>query len=176
MNRNKVTVVNTYDKELGVCDKLKAHQNPILHRAFSVFLIDGNKMLLQKRALNKYHCGGLWTNACCSHPVGNVIRSAKERLNEELNINCEIKEIFNFIYYAEFKNGLFEYEFDHTFLGFYPSNKQINYNKNEISKIEWIEFEKLQDLVCKKPQIFTPWFLHACPRVLDFCRNNLDLI
>ena len=103
-------------------EKMEAHKKGLLHRAFSVFIFNGKgEMLLQQRALNKYHSGGLWTNACCSHPMpGEKTEDAADRrLKEELGFETPLEKIFDFVYKAEFDNGLTEYEFDHVFAGEY---------------------------------------------------------
>ena len=126
---NKVVVVNYEDKDIKVMDKMEAHIKPILHRAFSVFLYNGSKVLLQKRALDKYHSGGLIANTCCSHPQKDedIIENAKERLFEELNIKTSsLREIGTFVYYNEFNPNLYEYEFDHILVGEFNGSYEAN--------------------------------------------------
>lgn len=171
METLKVTTVSVTNKPTGYCDKVSAHQKPILHRAFSIFLVDKNKMLIQQRALNKYHCAGLWSNACCSHPVGNTLHCAKKRLKEELNINCKIKKVFDFVYYSKFENNVYEYEFDYVFIGDFDSTKKIDFNKDEINDLKWVSFKTLKNLLKNNPEMFTPWFLHACPKIIKYCEN-----
>src|ERR1700743_3243063 len=116
----QVVLVDESDKEIGVMEKMEAHEKALLHRAFSVFIFDASgRMLLQRRALAKYHSGGLWTNACCSHPrPGETVQAAAERrLVEELGFSTPLCKAFEFIYRADFANGLTEYEFDHVFAG-----------------------------------------------------------
>src|ERR1044072_2812385 len=110
-------------------DKLEAHQKGLIHRAFSIFIFNsGGEMLLQQRALDKYHSAGLWSNSCCSHPFpGEEIKdAASRRLNEELGFETSLEKIFDFIYRASFENGLVENEFDHVFVGYYDGNIKIN--------------------------------------------------
>src|SRR5690554_1424860 len=107
----EVVLVNEQDQVLGTKEKLQAHQKGNLHRAFSVLIFnDKNEMLLQKRASNKYHCGGLWTNACCSHPRLSETpkEAAMRRLNEELGFTTQLTYLGKFIYKAKFENGLIE--------------------------------------------------------------------
>src|SRR6187402_540851 len=114
MERNKVVLVNPDDDEIAVMDKMEAHQKGLLHRAFSIFVFNSKgEMLMQQRAEEKYHSGGLWTNACCSHPRPGekTEEAARRRLKEELGFETPLTEIFDFIYKAEFINGLEEYEF-----------------------------------------------------------------
>ena len=105
-------LVDLYDNVLGTVDKADAHREPRLHRAFSVFLFRGDEMLLQKRAAAKYHSGGLWSNACCSHPrLGeNLEEAARSRMLEEVGADCPLTEIFQFVYYHKFRDDLYEYE------------------------------------------------------------------
>src|ERR671932_475281 len=115
----KIILVDTNDEQIGFETKLKAHENSgKLHRAFSIFIFnDAGKMLLQRRSKKKYHFGGLWTNACCSHPKrGEKLQdAARVRLRQEFGFYAELKEIFNFIYQAsDAKSSLTEYEFDHV--------------------------------------------------------------
>src|SRR5277367_2014029 len=117
----EVILVNEKDEATGVMEKLQAHRNGSLHRAFSIFIFNNkNEMLLQQRAGNKYHSAGLWTNACCSHPKpGEQIDvAAQRRLKEEMGFETPLDKIFSFIYNASFDNGLSEHEFDHAFAGF----------------------------------------------------------
>ena len=131
MNREEVILVDIEDNPTGVADKMSAHLEGKLHRAFSIFIFNTEgKMLLQRRALSKYHSGGLWTNACCSHPLPEetTLAAASRRLKEELGFETSIEKIFDFVYKAEFENGLTEYEFDHVFAGEFDGD--INFNKN----------------------------------------------
>ena len=118
----EVVLVDEQDKPVGVMEKMQAHREGKLHRAFSVFIFnDKGEMLLQQRAFNKYHSAGLWTNACCSHPKPNETTetAAARRLNEELGFKTSLEKLFDFTYKASFENGLTEYEFDHVFSGIY---------------------------------------------------------
>lgn len=173
MFRNSLVKVDIFDNELGETTKQEAHSSPVLHRAFSVFLInDKNEVLIQKRAKNKYHSGGLWANACCSHPAPgeDVILSAESRLNEELGISTELKELFTFVYLHKFEENLFEYEYDHVLLGKY--NGQVELNKEEASECLWISVEQLSKALLLTPQKFASWFLICAPKVLEYIKNN----
>src|SRR6516164_10337979 len=115
----EVILVNEQDEPIGTMGKMEAHKKALLHRAFSVFIFNSKgEMLLQQRARDKYHSGGLWTNACCSHPKpGEEVQlAASRRLNEELGFNTPLTKIFDFIYQSSFENGLTEFEFDHVFI------------------------------------------------------------
>lgn len=169
MERKKVLLVDIFNKPIGEMDKHSAHQKPILHRAFSVFLKNKKgEILIQKRADNKYHSGGLWANACCSHPEDadkSIIQSAKERLNEELNINgVELKELFSFVYLAKYNDNLFEYEHDTVLIGEF--NGEIILNIDEASEYRWISPENLAKELVEEPEKFAVWFLSCAPRVI----------
>ena len=135
-----VILVDNKDNQLGLMEKIEAHQKAILHRAFSVFVLnDNNELLLQKRALNKYHSPGLWTNTCCSHPRDgeSVINGGIRRLKQEMGFETELNFLLSFIYKAEFDNGLTEHEFDHVLLGRYNKNPLIN--TLEVCDWKWID-------------------------------------
>ena len=115
-------MVDTNDMSTGTMEKMEAHEKAILHRAFSVFIFNAKgELLLQQRATDKYHSGGLWTNSCCSHPRPgeDTLRAAYRRLREEMGFETELQKVFDFVYKASFENGLTEYEFDHVFVGEY---------------------------------------------------------
>src|SRR6187455_3410060 len=119
-NEEKVILVDALDNQVGIMDKMEAHEKGVLHRAFSVFVFDGeNRLIIQQRALDKYHSPGLWTNTCCSHPQpGEETKlAAMRRVTEELGVTIPLEKQFHFIYKAEFENGLTEHEFDHVFTG-----------------------------------------------------------
>jgi isopentenyl-diphosphate delta-isomerase len=154
-----VVLVNPADEVLGLMEKQQAHINGLLHRAFSVFLFnDKGEMLLQKRASGKYHSPGQWTNAVCSHPRNNenYCDGAKRRVKEELGIETDLSEKFNFIYKADVGNGLWEHELDHVFVGTY--NSEFNLNKNEVEEIRYISLEDLDKEISENPEKFTEWF------------------
>lgn len=166
---DNLILVDLNDLPIGTASKLEAHQKHYLHRAFSVFIVHDGKMLIQKRAANKYHTPGLWSNACCSHPRMNetLETAVHRRLVEELGIDADCLECFSFIYYAAFDNGIAEYEYDHVFLA--DTNQKIQLNPEEAEAIEWIPFDELAEDLCKNPQKYTPWFIIACPKVLAYC-------
>ena len=163
---DRLILVDLFDRECGYAEKLEVHQKGWLHRAFSVFLINGSQMLIQKRAEHKYHSAGLWANTCCSHPrVDEELDSAlRRRLTKKTGISCPTKEVFSFVYRTVFENSLVEYEFDHVFVGNYQGSFQANLE--EASEMKWISFEQLADEMVTKPQIFAPWFIIAAPQVM----------
>ncbi len=155
----QVVLVTEEDEVLGLMEKIQAHENGLLHRAFSVFLFNSNgEMLLQKRAPGKYHSPNQWTNAVCSHPKNgeSYIDGAKRRLQEELGISVEIQEKFNFIYKADVGQGLWEHELDHVFTGIFDG--EFNLNKDEVSEVRYNSIENLTKEISENPEHFTEWF------------------
>jgi len=164
-----VVLVDEQDNPIGKMEKQQAHLEGLLHRAFSIFIFNSEKkLLLQKRASSKYHCGGLWTNTCCSHPRENEIvqDAAHRRLQEEMGMQCELTPIFSFVYKANFENGLTEHEFDHVFFG--ESNQIPSINIAEVQDYRFVGIDELQIEIKESPQNFTPWFLIALDRVNEF--------
>ena len=155
----KVVLVTEKDEVLGLMEKMQAHENGILHRAFSVFLYNSKgEMLLQKRAAEKYHSPNQWTNACCSHPriEETYEQAAKRRIKEELGIDCELEEKFWFIYKADVGQNLWEHELDHVFVGNYEG--EFNLNKEEVAEVRYISLENLNIELEYNPENFTEWF------------------
>ena len=158
----QVLLVNLNDEVIGLEEKMSAHEKALLHRAFSVFLFNENKVLLQKRASTKYHCPGLWTNTCCSHPRLNETpaKAAIRRLQEELEIHVEnVREVNSFVYCYPFDNGLTEYEYDHVLIGEYDGSYVLN--PEEVDDIQWIDIDELKEDIRLNPKKFTPWFITA---------------
>lgn len=156
-----IAVVDEQDRIIGYEEKLKVHEEGSLHRAFSILLYDKSEnMLLQQRSSKKYHSPSLWTNACCSHQIESdkdIMASAKRRIFEELGIEAvELEEIDLIQYKCSFDNGLIENEIDHIFVGNYDG--KVNFNKDEIDDIKWINKEELINWINDKPDEFTYWF------------------
>jgi isopentenyl-diphosphate delta-isomerase len=165
----EVILVDELDNPIGTMEKMEAHEKAILHRAFSVFIFNSKgEMLLQQRAINKYHSGGLWTNSCCSHPKPNekTIAAATRRLKEEMGFETDIEKVFDFIYKAPFSNGLTEHEFDHVFIGLY--NGTITPNKDEVASYEYISLENIEQQLINEPSKYTEWFKIAFPKVKEY--------
>lgn len=163
----KVILVDTSDRQIGVAEKLQAHRDGSLHRAFSIFVLNSQgQLLLQKRAKHKYHSGGLWTNTCCSHPrdAETTVLAAHRRLQEEMGFDCELREIFSFIYQASLDNDLTEYEFDHVFLGY--SDRQPILNPEEAEDWKWIDLKTLQADIKQHPEFYTYWLRDCCDRFI----------
>lgn len=154
-----VILVDTEDNEVGQMEKMEAHEKGVLHRAFSVIVFNRTgEMLLQKRAVSKYHSGGLWTNACCSHPGPNELMAdaAKRRLAEEMGIETEPNFLFKFIYKAVLDNNLTEYEYDHVFTATYEGSPDVN--SDEVEDWKYISLEALRKDIEDNPELYTVWF------------------
>lgn len=164
---DELILVDLNDTVIGKGEKLWVHQNDKLHRAFSVFIISGNKMLIQRRNRKKYHSGGLWANACCSHPrFGESLEEAvHRRMREELGMETEVRELFHFVYRTSYDNSLTEYEYDHVFIGDYADS--FSPSAEEIEELKWIEIDDLKNDVLQKPQCYASWFIIALPRLLE---------
>ena len=166
MEQQDIILVDEQDREIGVAGKMEVHQKGQLHRAFSVFIFDsGGRLLLQKRALDKYHSPGLWTNTCCSHPRPGekTEEAAARRLREEMGFETPLTEIFHFTYRASFENGLVEHEYDHVFAGEYEG--PVNPAPEEASEYTYLHLYKINKMLQDNPDQFTPWFNIAFPRV-----------
>lgn len=164
----KVILVDEIDTPLGEMEKLQSHREGKLHRAFSIFIFSPQgDWLLQKRAPGKYHSGGLWTNACCSHPKPGqqTILAAQRRLQEEMGFVCPLKEIFTFTYRKAFPNGLTEHEFDHVLIGTYDG--PIRPDPVEVEAWQWLTQADLAAQVTTQPQKFTHWFIKIYRRVAE---------
>lgn len=164
--RNELVLVDKEDNPVGKASKKEAHESPMLHRAFSVFLYNGKKMLIQQRAFHKYHSGGLWANTCCSHPSDTmeIAEDAKERLFEETGIDCPVEEIFSFVYEHKFMENLYEHEYDHVMIGQFSGDFELN--PQEVAAMKWIDFDTLTKEMVQTPKKFAPWFLIAAPKVM----------
>lgn len=169
----QVILVDKDDCEIGVMEKMEAHQQAVLHRAFSVFLFNPQgKMLLQQRALIKYHSAGLWTNTCCSHPrPGETLENAvSRRLIEEMGIATKVSKAFDFIYQAELPDNLNEYEFDHVFIGNYDAD--VRPNHLEVANFVYQSLEEVEANLQSHPEKFTVWFKIAFPKVVTWYQSN----
>lgn len=155
----QVILVNEQDEQIGLMEKMEAHEKAILHRAFSVFVLNDKKeLMLQQRAVGKYHSPLLWANTCCSHQRDGEtsLAAGKRRLQEEMGFVCELKELFSFIYKAPFDNGLTEHELDHVMIGTYKDAPVINID--EVESYKWMTLEAVKDDMELQPAIYTEWF------------------
>jgi len=166
MPEDQVILVDENDTPIGTMGKLEVHEKGLLHRAFSVFIFnDKNEMLLQRRALSKYHSAGLWTNTCCSHPQPNedTLAAANRRLKEEMGMSADLTHKSSFIYKTPFDNNLTEHEFDHVFIGYSNSDPKIN--PEEVDSFKWINIFDLKKEIASSPEQFTSWFKIAMEKV-----------
>ncbi|MFA5420202.1 MAG: isopentenyl-diphosphate Delta-isomerase [Bacteroidales bacterium] len=168
-----VVLVNQDDRPLGTLEKMEAHERGVLHRAFSVFVFNqAGEMLLQQRAEDKYHSPGLWSNTVCSHPRINevVIQAAHRRLVEEMGFDCELKEVFSFIYKADVGDGLTEHEFDHVFFG--TTDALPKPNPEEVDAWKYMSLEDVQADILAHPDDYTVWFKIALKQVKKHLGNQ----
>jgi len=172
-----VVLVDAHDNQLGLEEKIRAHEQGLLHRAFSVFIFrnsgDTPELLLQQRNINKYHCGGLWTNTCCSHPrTGEeIVNAGERRLQEEMGFYAKLHHVGAFKYRAEFANGLIEHEFDHVLLGTY-NGSELEFNPDEVQAYRWVSIADLKLNLAAEPENYTPWLAAA----LAIVENKWSLI
>lgn len=171
MQEEYILKVDFEDNYIDKVTKEEAHFNPILHRAFSVFLFSGNKVLLQRRAKGKYHSELLIANTCCSHPRtdNDILQQASKRLYEELGISFnKLKEVGSFTYCAKFNENLYEYEYDHILVGEVDENIEYNLNPQEVDSVFWVDIDKVKDDLVKNPQNYAVWFFEAFNIFLNY--------
>lgn len=165
----QVILVDESDRQTGTCEKLEAHYKALLHRAYSIFIFnDKQEMLLQKRAENKYHSPGLWTNACCSHPSPGerTLDSAQIRLQMEMGFSCNLTIADHLLYKHDFENGLTEHEYDHIIIGYY--SEEVRPNTAETSAYKWLTLDDIRQAIIDHPDEFTYWFKMALPKVQHY--------
>lgn len=159
MKEENVILVDQFDVQIGTMPKMEAHEKGVLHRAFSVFIMNSKgETMLQQRAASKYHSPLLWTNTCCSHQrEGETnIEAGKRRLLEEMGFVTELEELFSFIYKAPFDNGLTEHELDHVMMGWYDQNPSIN--SDEVANWKWMHPGIIKADIEDNPHNYTVWF------------------
>lgn len=165
--KEEVILVDKSNRKIGTEEKLKAHKEGKLHRAFSIFIFNSKEeLLLQKRARTKYHSKGLWSNTCCGHPMPKETlgKAAQRRLKEEMGFDCKLKKIFSFIYKKKFRNGLIEHEFDNVFVGKFDGKSKPN--PREVVNYKWISIDKLKKDIKKHPEKYTYWLKKALKKYL----------
>jgi diphosphomevalonate decarboxylase len=171
----EVILVNEQDQVMGLGEKLSVHKTGQLHRAFSVFLyrrpergFESVEWLLQQRNADKYHCGGLWTNSCCSHPRPNepILDAAERRLWEELRLRAVLRPVGHFVYRVACDNGLIEHEFDHVLIGECKVDI-VDFNPLEIQQCRWEKTEAILSEYAAQSKHFTPWFMLAFRHILE---------
>lgn len=154
-----VVLVDQEDNVIGTMEKMEAHRRGLLHRAFSILLFNSKgQMLLQKRSTSKYHSAGLWTNACCSHPLPDEPMSlaTKRRLMQEMGIDLTTEFAYKFIYRAPLDHGLTEHELDYVFVGQFDGAPNVN--KDEVSEWKFADLNFLREDIAKHPNEYTAWF------------------
>ncbi|MFN8570913.1 MAG: isopentenyl-diphosphate Delta-isomerase [Gemmatimonadaceae bacterium] len=157
-----VILVNSQDESVGTEEKMRAHQRGVLHRAFSIFLVNSDgQILLQLRAATKYHSGGLWSNAACGHPRPGETTdvAAARRLHEEMGIVCELREVDAFVYRAAVTEELTEHEFDHVFLGNWSGSPTPN--PEEVESWAWRDAADIDRDLAGSAGQFSAWFSQA---------------
>ncbi|AFY74497.1 isopentenyl-diphosphate delta-isomerase [Synechococcus sp. PCC 7502] len=166
-------LVDQSDRPIGIGEKMWVHQQGLLHRAFSIFVLNSQgQILLQKRAISKYHSGGLWTNTCCSHPRPDesILTAANRRLQEEMGFTCELTEIFSFIYESPLDYGLIEHEYDHVLLGKFDGEPILN--PLEAEAWQWIDMDTLKLALSINPELYTFWLKACFDKFLDYTLNS----
>ncbi|MHA7941627.1 isopentenyl-diphosphate Delta-isomerase [Formosa sp. 3Alg 14/1] len=169
MIEENVVLVNENDEPIGLMPKLEAHEKGVLHRAFSVFVFnEKNELMLQQRALSKYHTPGLWTNTCCSHQRDGEsnLDAGRRRLEEEMGFVTALEEKTSFMYKSPFENGLTEHEYDHILVGHY--NGQPNINPDEVADWKWMTLEDVKADIKLHPDNYTSWFKIIFDKFYDF--------
>lgn len=173
MEEPYVILVDENDNQTGIAGKMEAHRKALLHRAVSAFIINSRgEWILQRRALDKYHSNGLWTNTCCTHPNPGEsnLDSTKRRLKEEMGIECDLDELFSFVYREKLDNDLTEYEFDHVFFGICDKDPVIN--TAEVKEWEAVPFNVLQEDIINNPDNYTYWFKKIYKEVHQHIKEN----
>ena len=158
----RLIAVDEHDRETGTVEKMAAHRQGVLHRAFSIFVFDdADRLLLQRRASGKYHSGGLWSNTCCSHPRAgeSLLDAAHRRLREEMGFDCALDPVYGFVYRAVLDGGLVEHEYDHVLAGRFQGTPVPD--ATEVDDWEWVSLPLVQSRFDENPNAFTAWFKHA---------------
>lgn len=173
MKEENVILVDQDNNQIGTMPKMEAHEKAVLHRAFSVFVMNNKgETMLQRRAAHKYHSPLLWTNTCCSHQrVGETnIQAGKRRLQEEMGFVTELNELFSFIYRAPFDNGLTEHELDHVMMGRY--DEEPNINVEEVADWKWMKPQDIKNDIIEHPNNYTAWFKIIFEKFYDYLTEN----
>jgi len=173
MKEEKVILVDREDNSVGTLPKMEAHEKGVLHRAFSVFILNQKgELMLQQRALHKYHSPGLWTNTCCSHQREGEenLQAGTRRLEEEMGFSVPLEELFSFIYKAPFDNGLTEHELDHVMLGYYEGIPEIN--SDEVNTWKWMSLNEIASDLTVNPESYTVWFKIIFERFFNHIKST----
>jgi isopentenyl-diphosphate delta-isomerase len=168
----QVILVDENDNQIGLMNKMEAHEKALLHRAFSIFVFNSKgKLLIQQRALTKYHSGGEWANTCCSHQRSgeSTLEAAHRRLQEEMGFDVDLEEVFQFTYKKEFGNGLTEHEYDHVVFGYYDETPNIN--PEEVADWKYVDLAQLKIDIEINPEQYTIWLQIALKEVETHLSN-----
>lgn len=168
----RVILVDEDDNAVGIGDKISAHREGRLHRAFSIFVFDSScSLLIQERARDKYHSGNLWSNTCCGHPkpMEDTLEAAHRRLREEMGFDCALEEAFSFVYKVRLADGYFEHEYDHVFTGKFDGEPCPD--PCEVENWKWIGVGNLRRDIGRSPNKYTAWLVLSIARVLDIYLN-----
>ncbi|MFT6997576.1 MAG: isopentenyl-diphosphate delta-isomerase [Cryomorphaceae bacterium] len=171
-----VILVDSDNKQLGTMEKMEAHRKGLLHRAFSIFIFNlRDEMLLHQRADGKYHCGGMWTNAVCSHPRPNEDQSLalNRKMLQEMGFFTDVKKAFDFTYRAQLDNGLVEYEYDEVFYGVYEGD--LSPNPEEVKAYRYSSVLEIREEIRQNPELFTPWFKFLFERISEYYSSLKDV-
>lgn len=166
---DEIILVDDKDNATGFADKMETHRRGLLHRAFSIFLFDPDgRCLLQRRAPGKYHSGGLWSNACCSHPRRgeDMAAALQRRLEEEIGVACALGKVLEIAYDLDVGNGLREHEYNHTYAGTIAPDTALTPNPEEASELRWASRAEIERELASNPERFTPWFRLLFPKVI----------
>lgn len=166
-------MVDKNNKKIGVEEKIRAHKEGMLHRAFSIFVFNSKgELLIQQRATNKYHSGGLWSNTVCSHPKPHETyhKAVHRRLKEEMGFDCPLKKAFSFTYKTRFQNGLIENEHDSVFIGSFDGKPKPN--PEEIMNHKWVSVKKLKKDITNNPNKYTIWLKIALEKMTALKENH----
>ena len=172
MKEEKVILVDREDSPIGTMPKMEAHEKAVLHRAFSVFILNKNgELMLQQRALHKYHSPALWTNTCCSHQREGEhnLEAGTRRLEEEMGFSVPLEELFSFIYKAPFDNGLTEHELDHVMIGYFEGTPRIN--PEEVAYWKWMSLTAIANDIVLHPETYTVWFKIIFKRFFNYIKS-----
>lgn len=175
MTSINVILVDEYDRVVGTMEKIEVHEKGLLHRAVTVYVFNSrHQLLLQQRAADKYHCGGLWSNTCCGHPYPNegTRDAAQRRLDEEMGLSCDLVKAFHLSYNLTMDNGLIEHEFGHVFFSISDSLPVLN--PEEAQAFRYLSLSQVRDELDRKPEAFSPWFHHTFPRAHKAFARFLD--
>ncbi len=167
---DRIILVDEDDREVGTMEKLEAHRRGLLHRAFSIFIFSpDDRCLIQRRAEGKYHSGGLWSNACCSHPRPgeDMAQATRRRLREELGIDCPLRKVLEVPYDLDVGGGLREAEYNHTFLGTLDPDVPLDPDPEECSDCLWKPATDIEAELAAAPERYSAWFRVLWPKLRE---------